>query len=575
VSKTVVLLNPYGTDVTPYVNHTSGYSQLLNGTVATTSDTVYTLPYNNNVSTTANIVTGAGLLDTKLHGTTGQILVFGYSEGCQIADYWLTNYGPTTTVSPSNVSFLLIGNANRKYGGFAYNRSVFNSVGYNGGKPDNTPFTVVDFVRQYDPIGDFPTATPIVNALVDLSYVGSDANYISGAFQSVSTVLASGPYSNAMTNCLAGLALIHTGLGIAGTGYMSVTVSDPVNLSLPDGNITWVWSPTYPVPMLGVGGTFPTTDQQLRTQIEQAYSRPVTIPMPNYGANTGWGVEPFPLPASPPPVTGWWAELHVSCSIVVTPTVTAVSGHRSSGVAITVTPSIAAVANAIYALSVTETITPTVTPVAALGYPEGASLTVTPSVSVSALLVLPVSAAITVTPSVSATASTAVSSSVTVSPSVTATMAFAGYAVRVTETVTPSIAASAKAAVSDAITITPSVSVAAGLILPALVAVTVTPAVSAAAAAVASSAITATPSVSVSAVAVVSEALTINPSVTAAVTAVVSDAITVTPAVAAVANTILIVSVSITITPTVSTAAVLHVPVPPQGNVTITRAATH
>src|ERR1700757_1426334 len=197
MSKTVIVLNPYGTDVTNYVNGTNTY-QLMNGTIASAGDTVYTLPYNNNVSSLANIETGAGLLDTKLKGTSGQILVFGFSEGCQIADYWLTNYVPTTSVSPSNVTFLLIGNADRLYGGFAYDRSAFGSVGYIGGKPSNTPFTVVDFVRQYDPIGDFPTASTIVNALVDLSYVGSDANYIAGAFQSVASVVASTPYANTM-----------------------------------------------------------------------------------------------------------------------------------------------------------------------------------------------------------------------------------------------------------------------------------------------------------------------------------------------------------------------------------------
>jgi PE-PPE domain len=522
LSKTVILLNPYGTDVTPYVNHTSGYSQLLNGTVAATTDTVYTLPYNNNVSTTANIVSGAGLLDTKLNGTSGQILVFGYSEGCQIADYWLTNYGPTTSVSPSNVSFLLIGNANRKYGGFAYNRSVFSSVGYNGGKPDNTPFTVVDFVRQYDPIGDFPTATAIVNALVDLSYVGSDANYITGAFQSVANVLASTAYSNTMTNVLSGLALIHTGLGVAGTGYMSVTPSDPVNLSLPDGNITWVWSPTYPVPMLGTGGTFPQTDQQLRIQIEQSYTRPVQIPMPDYGNNSGWGVEPFPVAVPPAPVTGWWAELNVSCNIVVTPTVAASTGHQTGAVAITVTPSIAASANAIYGVTATETVTPSVSAQAALGYTDGAAFVITPLVSVTAGLVLPITAAITVTPAVTGAAGTLLGAgtSLSVTPTVSASMAVVGSVAQSAITATPSVSVSAKAVSSSAITATPAVSAAAALGYLSAPAITATPSVAATAHTLYTDSVatTVTPSVSVAAQLVfpVSAAITATPAVTVA-----------------------------------------------------------
>jgi hypothetical protein len=468
VSKTVILLNPYGTDVTPYISHTSGYSQLLNGTVAATTDTVYTLPYNNNVSTTANIVSGAGLLDTKLNGTSGQILVFGYSEGCQIADYWLTNYGPTTTVSPANVSFLLIGNANRKYGGFAYNRSVFSSVGYNGGKPDNTPFTVVDFVRQYDPIGDFPTATAIVNALVDLSYVGSDANYISGAFQSVSNVLASTAYSNTMTNVLAGLALIHTGLGVAGTGYMSVTPSDPVNLSLPDGNITWVWSPTYPVPMLGTGGTFPQTDQQLRIQIEQSYTRPVQIPMPDYGNNSGWGVEPFPVAVPPAPVTGWWAELNVSCNIVVTPTVSASTGHIGAALALTVTPLVSVSANAHEFGLISQLVTPSVTVTAALLVSAGVAQTVTPSVSVAAGVVKDVAVTVTVSPSVSVAAEVTniaiANASVSVTPSVVSAATVLKPAA-VAGVVTPSVSSAVNAVGSAAVSVTPTVSVSGSLII--------------------------------------------------------------------------------------------------------------
>jgi hypothetical protein len=269
--------------------------------------TLYTLPYDNS-SGVANIEAGVALLDTKLNSTAGAKKVVGYSEGCQIADWWLSTHGTSTPISAADLEFVLFANADRKYGGFAYGHDIFNDVGWTGGKPDDTDYTVVDFTRQYDPIGDFPTATPIVDALVGLESVGSDNNAIVGAMQDVATIMASTPYSTAVGNVMAGLALVHTGLGIPGTGYMSVTTNDAQNIALIAGNITWLYSPTYPVPLLGTGGTLPQSDLQLRTVIEQAFTRPVTIPMPNYGANTGWSVEPFPAPVTPNPVQGWWPE---------------------------------------------------------------------------------------------------------------------------------------------------------------------------------------------------------------------------------------------------------------------------
>lgn len=277
MTKTVILLNPYGTDVTDFVNGTPLVPQLLNGTIMAPGDTLYTLPYNWNVSGISNINAGVTLLDAKLHATSGDILVFGYSEGCQIADKWLTNDGPTSSISPSNLSFLLIGNADRKYGGFCYGQAAFNPVAWTGGKPSGTPYTVTDFTRQYDPIGDFPNATAIVAALDALEAVTAGPNVLNAAMQSVADVVASTVDSTAALNALAGLLLIHI-------DYLSVAVADAGNVSLVEGNITWVWSPTYPIPLLGVSTLSPRSDLQTRPVIEDAFDRPVTLPLPDYGA---------------------------------------------------------------------------------------------------------------------------------------------------------------------------------------------------------------------------------------------------------------------------------------------------
>lgn len=298
---TVILLNPMGTDVTNFVNGTFGIPQLLKGTVMSPGDTLYTLPYDN-TSGVANITAGVALLDAKLDSTTGPKRVVGYSEGCQIADEWLSNQGASTPVDPDDLSFLLLANADRKYGGFVYGHDVFNDVAYTGGKPDDTDYSVIDFARQFDGVSDFPTATAIVDALDSVESVVDNATALADGLRQVAAAMGDTPSLwQAAENAVAGLVLIHN-------NYLNVTVGDPTNLTLTEGNIRWVWSPTYPVPLLGVGATLPQSDQQLRTQIETAYSRPVTIPMPNYADDAAWGVEPFPVAVPAGPVPGWWAQ---------------------------------------------------------------------------------------------------------------------------------------------------------------------------------------------------------------------------------------------------------------------------
>ena len=108
------------------------------------------------------------MLNTYLTKTLqGQALIFGYSQGCQITDYWLFHYGPTSTIPPGQIAFLNIGNADRKYGGFCYAKPSFNPVAWTGGIPtQKLTWKYMDFARQYDPIADFtPITTPSPNSL--------------------------------------------------------------------------------------------------------------------------------------------------------------------------------------------------------------------------------------------------------------------------------------------------------------------------------------------------------------------------------------------------------------------------
>jgi hypothetical protein len=78
VSKTVVLLNPMGADVTPFVDGSLPGAQLLRGTILQPGDTLYTVPYVNNAGA-ANIAAGSTMVDNKVNSTAGDILLVGYS----------------------------------------------------------------------------------------------------------------------------------------------------------------------------------------------------------------------------------------------------------------------------------------------------------------------------------------------------------------------------------------------------------------------------------------------------------------------------------------------------------------
>lgn len=178
-------------------------------------------------------------LDQLLTTTTGDLVVFGHSLGAVIACRWLRVKGPTSTIDPARLKFILIGNDVSRYGGLLFEESI--------SAPTNTPYTVTDFKRQYDGWTDWPSGIPVPNlTTVDLGQV--------------MTFLWS-----TLTNLAAQTAI--NGANYVHTDYNAVSLTDPVNVSYTEGNITYVWSPTSPwwVPW------------SLRYIVEADYHRPVLM----------------------------------------------------------------------------------------------------------------------------------------------------------------------------------------------------------------------------------------------------------------------------------------------------------
>lgn len=99
---------------------------------------------------------GVAALDKALHEVEGEKLVFAHSQGAQVVSRWLRNNGKSPSApSPKDVSFLLIGNPLRKYGGYIIGRP---EVGGEIGKPtpNDTPYLVMDVKMQYDGWADVP-----------------------------------------------------------------------------------------------------------------------------------------------------------------------------------------------------------------------------------------------------------------------------------------------------------------------------------------------------------------------------------------------------------------------------------
>lgn len=112
-----------------------------------------------------SIDNGVAALDALIRSTPGPKLVFGHSQGAQVASRWLRTHadGPDAP-PPDELSFLFIGNPLRKYGGFIVGRPEVDGT---TGLPtrNDTPYAVTDIALQYDGWADAPTGPGELAAL--------------------------------------------------------------------------------------------------------------------------------------------------------------------------------------------------------------------------------------------------------------------------------------------------------------------------------------------------------------------------------------------------------------------------
>jgi hypothetical protein len=135
-----------------------------------------------NIPTPRSAEQGCELLHRELLAATGPTTVLGWSEGAQVAAKWLREHGPTTHIA--DLDFILIGNPERKYGGACCvvnpprHLGVKPVAAYGGcGVPEDTPYTVTDYARQYDGWADLPTSANPGHAARKVPSDGIHMNY--------------------------------------------------------------------------------------------------------------------------------------------------------------------------------------------------------------------------------------------------------------------------------------------------------------------------------------------------------------------------------------------------------------
>ncbi|OKH76777.1 hypothetical protein EB72_25205 [Mycobacterium sp. SWH-M1] len=171
----------------------------------------------------SEITTGAQAIGS------GPTVVLGFSNGAGVAEEWMAQHsGVAGAPSPDEVSFVLIGNPRRAYGGLM--------------PPiEPTDYHVIDVVRQYDPMADFPDRP--LNLL-------------------------------ALANVAAGM------LSPMHLDYRGVDLDDPNNVVWTEGNTTYVFVPTTELPLLkplralGFDELAAKLNGPLTDIIEKAYDRP-------------------------------------------------------------------------------------------------------------------------------------------------------------------------------------------------------------------------------------------------------------------------------------------------------------
>ncbi len=91
---------------------------------------------------------GTSILEDALRSTSTRKIIFGYSSGAVVASQWLAKHATEADApSASNLSFILMGNPKRKYGGASW------AYASNATTP-STKYTLLDVAREYDNVAD-------------------------------------------------------------------------------------------------------------------------------------------------------------------------------------------------------------------------------------------------------------------------------------------------------------------------------------------------------------------------------------------------------------------------------------
>ena len=223
----------------------------LSGHVRSHNSWVWQVLYNN-FPGAWNVGYGVGALNSwLLAGWPKPYHIYGHDLGAQVICRWLREFGPTTTLDPTDVTFYLSGNPERKYNGWPKGgeypgfhdhprgRDGVNDPG-GSGIPGNTPFRVYDIARQYDEVADFPNDTTNVDAMLNID---------------ASKALGSGPHKD----------------------YSAVDLASEANSTFDEGNVTYLWSPTLVLPLAlkyASPDAVTEADTYHREIVEEAYNRP-------------------------------------------------------------------------------------------------------------------------------------------------------------------------------------------------------------------------------------------------------------------------------------------------------------
>ena len=182
---------------------------------------------------------------------TQPLVVFGYSQGARVVSQWLDDHAGTEGApTPQQVSFVLIGNPENKYGGTHRRLGSITPV---------TDYGIIDVSRQYDRASDWPD-----NPLNLLAFLNANA----------------------------GLTGIHT-------HYEDVDIYDPRNYVWKEGNTIYVFVPTENIPLLdplrkmGLDKLADELNAPLKAIIEKGYDRSYLPDSP------GWPPDLLP-PIVPP-----------------------------------------------------------------------------------------------------------------------------------------------------------------------------------------------------------------------------------------------------------------------------------